>query len=157
MAGYIILHSGIDKPIGEVTYGEFIVFYKGVYTSLWMYPIMSASIRISVLLFYRSIFAHVSRLYSVLLWILVGSQVAFVVAFEILPGFMCSPLSDGWDPIKRMTSCTDLYVSLSLGLYSCSFAFDIILLVFPIYATACLKLSFKKRMGVVLIFALGAR
>ncbi|KAM7215914.1 hypothetical protein V8F06_008672 [Rhypophila decipiens] len=156
MAGYMILESGIDKPIGQITYGEFIVFYKGVFISQWMYPLMSASIRAAIIFFYRSIFALASRFYSVSLWVLLALQALYVVAFTVLPGFECTPISDGWEPLKRMTSCSDLYVTSSLGLYGSSLAFDVILLVFPIYATSCLKMCIKKRLGVILIFGLGA-
>lgn len=156
MAAWFNLNSGIGKPLGDITYGEFIIFYKGVFVAAWMYPAMSASIRVSVLLFYRRVFAKGSRYYSVFLWTLLALQAVYVIIFEITPGFSCHPLKDAWEPMKRYTSCSMLYIDATIALYSVSMAFDVILLVFPIYAVSKLQMPLKKRLGVLLIFFLGA-
>ncbi|KAK8024539.1 hypothetical protein PG993_012605 [Apiospora rasikravindrae] len=155
MSAWYNLHSGIGKPLGDVTYGEFIRFYQGVFVAAWMYPIMSAAIRVSILLFYRRIFAKGNPWYTKSINALLLLQGVYVIVFEITPGFSCRPFPDAWDPIKRLTSCTDFYIDQTIALYSVSLAFDIILLVFPIYAVSKLKISLKKRCGVGIIFALG--
>lgn len=156
MAAYFNLNSGIGKPIQEITYGEFIIFFKGIFVAAWMYPIMSASIRVAILLFYRRIFAKGSRVYSLLIWALILLQGAYVIAFEIIPGFSCHPIKDAWDPLLRYTSCSNLYINGTEALYSTSIAFDVILLLFPIYAVSKLQMYWRKRLGVVVIFVLGA-
>lgn len=156
IAAWYMLHSGIGKPIGDVTYGEFIRFYQGIFVAAWVYPIMSASIRVSILLFYRRIFAKGNRLYTMSINALLLLQAAYVIVFEITPGFSCRPIADAWEPVKRLTSCTDWYIDQTIALYSVSLAFDIILLVFPIYAVSKLKMSLRKRCGVGFIFILGS-
>ncbi|KUJ09021.1 uncharacterized protein LY89DRAFT_741320 [Mollisia scopiformis] len=156
MAAYFNLHSGIGKPIEEITYGEFIIFFKGIFVAAWMYPLMSASIRVSILLFYRRIFAKGYLFYSSTIWILLALQGAYVIAFEIIPGFSCHPIADAWDPVNRITNCSDLYINATEALYSTSLAFDVILLIFPIYAISRLQMPLKKRLGVFVIFILGA-
>ncbi len=156
MAAYFNLNSGIGKPIQEITYGEFIVFFKGIFVSAWMYPIMSTSIRIAILLFFHRIFAKSSRIYTFLIWSLIALQGAYVIAFEIVPGFSCHPIQDAWDPVLRYVNCSDLYINGTEALYSTSIAFDIILLVFPIYAVSKLQIPWKKQVGLFVIFILGA-
>lgn len=156
MAAYFNLHSGLGKPIGDITYGEFITYFKGIFVAAWMYPAMTAAIRVSVLLFYRRIFAKGNTFYAIFIWTMLAMQAAYVVVFEITPGFSCHPIQDGWDPILRLTNCSDFYIYQTEALYSISLAFDVILLVFPIYAVSKLKMPLKRRIGVAVIFSLGA-
>lgn len=156
MAAFFNLHSGLGKPIGDITYGEFITFFKGIFVAAWMYPIMTAAIRVSVILFYRRIFARGNTFYSLFISTMLVLQAAYVIVFEITPGFSCKPIRDGWNPILRLTSCSNFYIYQTEALYSISLAFDVILLIFPIYAVWKLQMPLKKRLGVAIIFALGA-
>lgn len=156
MAAYFNLHSGLGKPLGEITYGEFINFYKGIFVAAWMYPIMSAAIRVSVLFFYRRIFAKGNRFYTVFIWAMLFLQLAYVIVFEITPGFSCHPIQDGWNPLLRYINCSDFYIWQTEALYGASLGFDVILLVFPVYAVWKLQMPLKKRLGAAFIFALGA-
>jgi hypothetical protein len=155
MAAYMNLNSGIGKPLGDITFGEFILFYKGVFVAAWMYPPMSAAIRISILLFYNRLFSKADRKYKIIIYFLGLLQVVYVIIFEVLPAFSCRPLKDAWDPLKRYTSCTNLYIDATIALYSTSLAFDIILLVFPIYIVWRLQMPVQKRLSVSAIFFLG--
>jgi len=155
MATYMNLNSGIGKPIGDITYGEFILFFKGVFVATWMYPPMSAAIRISILLFYHRLFSKAEAFYRWVIYTLIALQVAYVIVFEILPSFSCSPISAAWDPMKRYTSCTNLYIDATIALYSTSLGFDIILLVFPIFIVSRLQMPLKKRISASAIFVLG--
>lgn len=156
MAAYFNFHSGIGKPIGNITYGEFIIFFKGVFVAAWIYPIMSASIRISVLLFYRRLFSKADNKYRFMIWALIVLQVIYVVVFEILPCFSCNPLKDAWEPLQRFTSCTTLYISSTEALYSVSLAFDTVILLFPIAIVWSLHMPVKRRISASVIFILGA-
>ena len=155
MSAYFNFHSGIGKPIGDITYGEFILFYQGVFIAAWMYPAMSGAIRISILFFYRRLFAKASTFYRNATWVLIAMQAAYIITFEIIPGFSCTPIADGWEPVRRLTSCTDLYIDATIGLYSVSLAFDVILLVFPLWIVFRLQMPIKKRIGVSVIFLIG--
>ncbi|KAH7408178.1 hypothetical protein DE146DRAFT_785652 [Phaeosphaeria sp. MPI-PUGE-AT-0046c] len=156
MAAYFNFHAGIGKPIGDITYGEFIVFFKGVFVAAWMYPIMSASIRISILLFYRRLFSKASNKYRLTVWALVVLQVVYVIIFEVLPCFSCKPIQAAWDPMTRFTACTWLYIHSTEALYSVSLAFDIILLIFPMVIVWGLHMPVKRRATASVIFILGA-
>jgi len=156
MAAYFNFHSGIGKPIGEITYGEFVTFFKGVFVAAWVYPAMSASIRVSILLFYHRLFAKADTRYRLTIWSLIILQGIYVIIFEVLPGFSCHPIKDAWDPLKRYTSCSMLYINATEALYSVSLAFDVILLVFPIFIVWSLHMPIKRRISASVVFVLGA-
>ncbi|XXG98988.1 hypothetical protein Hte_005321 [Hypoxylon texense] len=158
LTGYICLNAGVGKPLWEITLHEYTIWYQGLLASLWLYPLMSASIRISILLFYRRIFAKRVHLRTErLIWVLIALQGAYVIVFMILPGFICAPLHYEWDPLQRLNYCSvKWYYMNQESLYSTSFGFDVILLLFPIFPLYRVKMSTKRRIGVLLIFLLGA-
>jgi hypothetical protein len=156
MAAYFNFHSGIGKPIGDITYSEFTTFFKGVFVAAWMYPAMSAMIRVSILLFYRRLFSNADSKYRLIIWSLIILQGVYVIIFEVLPGFSCHPIKDAWDPLKRYTSCSMLYIDATEALYSVSLAFDVIILVFPIFVVWRLHMPNQRRVSASIVFILGA-
>ncbi|CAG8951240.1 hypothetical protein HYFRA_00007988 [Hymenoscyphus fraxineus] len=156
IAVYFCLNSGYGKPLSEVTYNELITFCKGIFVAAWMYPVMSTSIRVSVLIYYRRIFAKGNAIYSTTIWVLLALQGIYFLVFEITCTFSCRPMRDAWEPIKRNTSCSMLYIVSTVALYAIGAVFDVLLLGFPIYAVAKLQMPLKKRLGVIFVFFLGA-
>lgn len=119
---------------------------------------MTSSIRISILLLYRRTFATQMPRLRLVIWFLLALQIAYLITFSILPGFICHPLNKAWTAIlERETYCHDwYYYYTSVGLYSCSMAFDAILLVLPLYPIAQLQMPLRRRIGVAVIFMMGA-
>lgn len=118
---------------------------------------MTASIRVSILLFYRRMFAKAHALMSNLIWILLGAQGLYVVVFCILPGFCCRPMHMAWNPVEQGKYCNDEYIYKSqVGLYSVSLIFDVFLLVMPLVPIFKLQMPLGRRLGVAAIFVLGA-
>ncbi|EED12000.1 hypothetical protein TSTA_000740 [Talaromyces stipitatus ATCC 10500] len=158
MAAYVNLHAGVGKPLWEITLGEFSVWYQGIVGSSWIYPAMTASIRTSILLLYRRTFAAQTPYMKFAIWILLILQGIYLVVFSIMPGFICHPINKAWTAVlKRHEYCNDwYYYYMSVALYSCSMAFDGILLFIPIYPIMKLHLPLRQRLGIVVIFMLGA-
>ncbi|KAI1776755.1 hypothetical protein F4818DRAFT_411766 [Hypoxylon cercidicola] len=158
LAGYINLHAGVGKPLWEITVAEFSLWYKGIVVTTWLYPTMSAAIRISILLTYRRIFAtSSSEVIKYVIWVLLGFQAVYVTTFVILPGFMCTSLHYFWDVYQHLSHCDNWYYFWSqIALYSASMSFDTILLLFPIIPVSKLRMPVKKRLGILIIFMLGA-
>lgn len=154
MAAYVSLNCGIGKPLLEMTYNEFRMFFLGCQLSLWIYPALSGAIRVSILLFYRVLFAKADALYRTAIWILLGLQGIYLVVFEVFAGFLCHPIHKAWEPLQRNKHCNnnELYVYLGLSLTGASFVFDIILVFFPIYIVWKLQMPVKKRISVTVIF-----
>lgn len=119
---------------------------------------MSGSIRISILLFYRRIFAtRASRIATWALRVLLALQGVYMVVFSILPGFVCSPYHFAWVPTQRVQHCDDMYYFyIMVGLYSVSLFFDAVLLIFPVAPVLKLQMPLKKRLAIIVMFMLGA-
>ncbi|MCJ1231630.1 hypothetical protein MMC12_008309 [Toensbergia leucococca] len=158
MAAYVNLHAGVGKPLWEITIGEYSVWFKGIIGSAWLYPAMTASIRTSILLFYYRLFGTpgVSRLKWVIKVMLV-LQVIYLVVYSILPAFICRPLYMAWHPLERQLYFKDwYYYNIQVALYSTSMAFDVVLLVLPLYPVWQLQLPIRKRASIAFVLMLGA-
>ncbi|KAI4122335.1 MAG: hypothetical protein LQ338_005874 [Usnochroma carphineum] len=157
MSAYVNLHAGVGKPLWEITIGEFSVWFKGIIGSAWLYPAMSVSIRISVLFFYQRIFSTPQSRIKYVIWLLLALQAVYLIVYSVLPVFICRPLYKAWHPLERQQYFNDwYYYYLQVALYSTSMTFDVILLVFPIYPVFKLQMPLKKRLGVAIMFMLGA-
>ncbi|MCJ1247588.1 hypothetical protein MMC30_004803 [Trapelia coarctata] len=157
MAGAVNLNAGVGKPLWEITLGEYSVWFKGIIGSVWLYPAMTASIRISILLFYQRMFATSLNRAKFAIWLLLALQIVYLVVFSILPAFICKPLYKAFEPLEREMYMNDWYYYYTqVALYSVSMAFDVILLVMPLYPVFKLQMPMKRRIGVALMFMLGA-
>jgi hypothetical protein len=120
---------------------------------------MTACIRISILLFYRRIFGQTETVVRWSIWAMIILNGAFVVTFEILPGFICTPISAGWrNPLTRKLHCRqdEFYYLYNVGLYSSGLGMDIILLLLPVYPVLRLQMPLKRKIGALVMFMLGA-
>ena len=118
---------------------------------------MTGAIRISILFFYYRIFVTPQARLKVVLQALLALQVVYLVVYSILPAFVCRPLYKAWHPLERELYCNDWYYYYSqVALYSNSMAFDIILLVLPLYPVWKLHMPVKRRLSVGFVFMLGA-
>ncbi|KAF2688558.1 hypothetical protein K458DRAFT_359326 [Lentithecium fluviatile CBS 122367] len=157
MAVYVVLSAGVGKPLWEITLQEFSIWFKGIVGSAFLYPAMSASIRVSILLFYLRIFGKTMVLLRYAVWTLLAFQAIYVIVYSILPVFIAHPFNKIWHPLERGKYMNDWYYYYTqVALYSTSMAFDIILLFFPVYPVLQLQMTAKKRVGVIAMFMLGA-
>ncbi|KAE8375364.1 hypothetical protein BDV26DRAFT_299785 [Aspergillus bertholletiae] len=158
MAAYVNLHAGVGKPLWEITLGEYSIWYQGIVGSALLYPIMSATIRTSVILLYRRTFATSYPRLVVAIWALLAGQIVYVIVFTVFGGFMCSPFSAAWtNPLLRPQYCNDWrYYYVQVALFSCSMSFDAILLILPLYPVFKLQMPMKKRISVGVVLMLGA-
>ncbi|CAG8949543.1 hypothetical protein HYFRA_00007775 [Hymenoscyphus fraxineus] len=160
MAGYVNLNGGIGKPLWVVTNGEFIIWFKGVVGSAFLYPAMTSAIRASIVLFYHRIFSQTVPNFKWAVYVYLALTAGIVVVFSILPATICptDKFSSLWSPLLRQKDCkSDLYyVNTQISLYSCSVAFDVILLFMPLYPITKLQMPAKKRMGALIMFMLGS-
>ncbi|KAI1479992.1 hypothetical protein F4774DRAFT_380500 [Daldinia eschscholtzii] len=119
---------------------------------------MSAAIRVSIILFYIRIFGHGNNVMTRrILYAFLVLQGLYVIVFSITPAFACQPLYYAWDALQHPLHCNDLYYTYStIGLYSVSLAYDVVLLVFPIFPVLKLNMGWRRRIGILVIFMLGA-
>jgi hypothetical protein len=118
---------------------------------------MSASIRTSILLFYLRIFGQALTSVRYTVRTLLVLQGVYVIVYSILPAFIAKPFNMIWHPLERHRYMNDWYYYYEqVALFSTSMAFDIILLVLPIYPVIQLQMTVKRRIGVIAIFMCGA-
>ena len=178
MIAYCNLHGGTGKPLWEITLGEYTIWFQvcyavsqstnyllmssslqGVVGTAFLYPAMTACIRISILLFYRRIFAKADPTSRLFIWVMIALNCAFIVTFEVIPGFICKPLSAGWrNPLTRRQHCRqdEFYYLYNIGLYGSGLGLDIILLLMPVYPVLKLQMPLKRKLGALVMFMLGA-
>ncbi|KAF1846871.1 uncharacterized protein K460DRAFT_402241 [Cucurbitaria berberidis CBS 394.84] len=159
MIAYCNLHGGTGKPLWEITLGEYSIWFQGVVGTAFLYPAMTACIRISILLFYRRIFGQAEAVVRLSIWAMIVLNCAFIVTFEIMPAFICTPMSAGWrNPLTRKLHCRqdEFYYLYNIGLYSSGLGMDIILLLMPVYPVMRLQMSLKRKLGALIMFMLGA-
>lgn len=158
MAAIVNLKSGADKPLEEVTIHEYVVQFKGIAAAGLLYPIMSASIRVSIIFFYIRMFCKghgVAMRY--ILWGLLVLQGVYIIVFSIALAFVCRPLHYSEELLKDLGNCDfEFYNHTTTALYSVSLAFDVLILVFPIFPVSKLHLPVIKRIGIGAIFVFGA-
>jgi len=125
--------------------------------SSFLYPAMMSTVRISVLLFYRRLIGPAYRSLQYCIKVLILLTIPYVVAYELLLGFMCKPPSSFWKPFQRNLDCGDVYYyKLHISLYSVSLAFDVLILVLPMKPLWELKLPLRQRVMVCILIGLGA-
>ncbi|KAI0468863.1 hypothetical protein F4859DRAFT_516613 [Xylaria cf. heliscus] len=152
------LATGTGKPLHEITVEEFTILFQSIIAISFLYPVMSGAIRISILLFYNRVFASGSgKLFNRCLRVVTWIQVPYILAFSIAPGFICRPFNVAWNPIERGPFCSYFYWNaVIISLYSLSFLFDLALLILPIIPVLKLQMPLQRRVGVTVMFLLGA-
>lgn len=155
---YAILAAGIGKPLNEVTLAEYTIWFQCLIAITFIYPWMSTAIRVSIILFYWKIFAKGSGHWlRWSLWALLTLQGIYAIVFTFVPLPMCSPFYYAWVPTQRPTHCSLIYwYYVQEAQYASSLALDGMLLFFPILPVAQLQMPLRKRLGVGVIFVLGA-
>ncbi|KAI0023371.1 hypothetical protein F4780DRAFT_729491 [Xylariomycetidae sp. FL0641] len=154
MASYLCLNAGVGKPLWEITVHEYSMWLRGQVASIWLYPAVSGSIRVSVSLFFLRIFGKGDQYTRYACWALIALQGAFIVTFSLVPLGICSEFND-----EHLTLFTflevcslDYFEAAQTALYTVSFTFDLILLLFPIYPLSKLQMDAKRRTKAIVIF-----
>ncbi|KAF2463677.1 uncharacterized protein BDR25DRAFT_297833 [Lindgomyces ingoldianus] len=157
MACYVNAKAGIGKPLWEVTMPEFELWGKGLVMTSFLYPLASGFVRISILLFYDRVFSKASKPMRIVIRASLVFVGCYIAGFVTYAGFLCKPLHKFWKPFERREYCGDnvnywIYTAL---LYSVSLLQDLELLFLPIGSVIGLQMPLKRRIGVIIIFALG--
>ncbi|CAI6337607.1 unnamed protein product [Periconia digitata] len=119
------------------------------------YVLLIGLIKISVLRFFLHIFPN--RGFRWIVWICIVFTVAFSLAFAFLASFGCAPVSFAWtqwDGIhegKCMNVNMFAYIHAGVGI-----ALDLFSLALPVTQIWNLQLSMRKKIGVLMMFGVGA-
>ncbi|GES65866.1 hypothetical protein ATEIFO6365_0012025800 [Aspergillus terreus] len=161
----ILIRANIDgalgTPIQQVTYHQADIVGQSALLIYWLYAPMSGFIRVSILLFYRRLFSPTMPILGIVIWILLVAQVLFTIAGLILPAVGPKPLYRMWH-LRDMATDDNPQLSsqysydIGMSTFSINLALDVILLILPLFPIAALRLPIRKKLGMAVLFILGA-
>ncbi|KAJ4395948.1 hypothetical protein N0V93_000164 [Gnomoniopsis smithogilvyi] len=120
------------------------------------YTALISLTKLSMCFFFLRIFSH-SPAFRRSAYGVVGANLVVWIIFQFMVAFQCRPVSafwDTWDGEHKNYSCFHLY-AFALGQGIVSIVMDIVMISLPIHETLKVKLSTKKKIGVVIMFGMG--
>lgn len=118
--------------------------------------------KVSVLLFYRRVVdGTCSRLYKISVWIAIAFVVLYTVVFTILLITNCMPVEAAWrrfdlnytKPYKCLSPDVEALKTVVWG--ALSIFTDFYSVILPAFILLRLKMSFRQKLGLYMVFALG--
>lgn len=113
--------------------------------------------KVSLVLLYLRIWSKDSRNLNMACWIVIGLLTALFISFEFATIFQCIPISYNWRSLIDRTakgSCTDrqaqIYSQAAFNIF-----FDVLVLLLPVPSLLKLNISWMKKLGVGIVFAVG--
>lgn len=144
-------HNMWDVPFPDITYSlELFWAADQAYTAL------ISLTKLSMCFFFLRIFSH-SPTFRRSAYVVIALNVVVWIVFQFMVAFQCRPVSafwDTWDGEHTNYSCFHLY-AFALGQGIVSIVMDIVMISLPIHETLKVKLSTKKKIGVVIMFGMG--
>ncbi|KAK2031714.1 CFEM domain-containing protein [Colletotrichum zoysiae] len=129
-----------------------VLFY--FYIMAWLYFLQAALVKLAIIFFYMRIFP--ARGVQRVLWGTAVFIIAWGAAFVLTAVFQCRPIHyfwTKWDGLHEGSCASANAVSWSNA--SISIALDLWMLAIPLWQLRSLKLHWKKKVGVVLMFVIG--
>ncbi|KAJ4288050.1 hypothetical protein N0V90_012067 [Kalmusia sp. IMI 367209] len=146
---------GLGKDVWTLSFATITTFVKWFYIMEVLYFFNVAMLKLSLLLFFMRIFP--ARPVKRLLWATIGFDILFGLAFIFAAIFQCQPIShywDKWDGEHLDGKCVNIN-ALGWANAVISIAIDIWMLALPLWQVSQLKLAWKKKVSVALMFFVG--
>ncbi|KAF0325493.1 integral membrane protein, partial [Colletotrichum asianum] len=126
-----------------------VYFYQTIFANEILYPFGLATARLSLVVLYHRIFGLFNARYYLY------GLMAFIMAWAIyatLPLILaCNPVSNFWTNHKNCIDISKLYISIAVG----SIITDFILIILPMPYAAQLRMSWYKKMLLLMSFVFG--
>lgn len=149
------LKHGLGKDVWTLSFGTITAFVKWFYVIEVMYFFNVAMLKLSLLFFFLRIFP--ARPTRRLLWATIAFDICFGISFILAAIFQCQPIShywNKWDGEHLAGKCINVN-ALGWANAVISIALDVWMLVLPLWQVSQLKLAWKKKVGVALMFFVG--
>lgn len=169
--GVFAAHYGFGRNIWDIKPNNIIkaikvwlggIFYEEQTNStqvfFWdelLYTTILSLCKVSMLMFYLRIFP--SQNFRRICFLILGWVLTTMILFQLLTVFQCLPTSynwNGWMGTYKNFKCLDLN-SLTYSAASVNIAQDFAILILPLPWLVKLKISWKKKINVLLIFSMG--
>ncbi|KAH7124810.1 hypothetical protein B0J13DRAFT_565654 [Dactylonectria estremocensis] len=149
-----IVPNGVGRDVWTLTPTNIFQFLKFFYALTILYFIQVSLLKHSLLFFYLHVFP--ARPIRRVLWGTIGFNTAYMLTFLIVGVFSCQPISylwTRWDG-EHQGKCIDIN-AVAWAHAGISIALDVWVLVVPLSQLRLLKLDWRKKIGVGLMFSVG--
>lgn len=132
--------------------------FKFFYVQTLIYIVIFLQIKLSLLFFYLHIFSsHSGTRVRWIIWATILFNILFNIAFIILNIFQCSPISFYWTEWDGKHKGKCINISASAWAYAAiQIAISFWLMAIPLWLVRSLNLTWRKKLGVSLMFIVGA-
>ncbi|KAJ4345497.1 uncharacterized protein N0V89_011629 [Didymosphaeria variabile] len=149
------IKHGLGRDVWTLSFGTITVFVKWFYIIEVLYFFNVAMLKLSLLFFFLRIFP--AKSIRRLLWGTIAFNICFGIAFILAAIFQCQPIShywEKWDGEHLNGKCVNVN-ALGWANAVISIALDIWMLVLPLWQVCQLKLAWKKKVSVAMMFFVG--
>lgn len=143
--------NGDGRPLSALTTEESVAYLKLVYGSFFVAQLALTLVKISVVLFYKRVFA--TKGFQTAANIMTGIITLWFISFFFADLFSAWPIQGHWD--RKVYHPTINYDGLLVSTAAISMALDVIILCMPLPVVSGLQMSFKRKVVVMGIFWLG--
>ncbi|KAJ6087661.1 hypothetical protein N7467_006575 [Penicillium canescens] len=153
LASLLAVHYGYGKHAKDLSQHNRVTALKWFFGAQIMYKIVIAVNKLSFLCLYLRIFPQ--RIFRWSCYIGFGLITAWGLAYLFATIFQCKPIASFWDMTIKNPQCLDkkgLWMSYSL----INIGFDLAIIALPIYPLSRLRLQRIKKIGLLVVFGMGA-
>ncbi|CEN59242.1 hypothetical protein ASPCAL01694 [Aspergillus calidoustus] len=151
---YVLAEDGLGKdmwvvPFDNITHILYIYFFDEC-----LYLTGIALTKISILCFYLRVFPR--REFRILVYIAIGINVAYIIVFDLISIFQCSPVQGAWHRWDETGDykCNNINAQ-GWSSAAVNMALDIMVMALPIKELYGLNLSWRRKVFVMCMFSLG--
>ncbi|KAL5379990.1 hypothetical protein DPSP01_008028 [Paraphaeosphaeria sporulosa] len=149
------IKHGLGKDVWTLSFGTITAFVKWFYIIEVLYFFNVAMLKLSLLFFFLRIFP--AKPIKRLLWATIAFNICFGIAFIVTAIFQCTPIRfywEKWDGEHVNGKCINLN-ALGWANAAISILLDIWMLALPLWQVLQLKLAWKKKVSVAMMFFVG--
>lgn len=148
---------GLGKDIWGIPPESIVIYVRYFYIIEMLYIVLISLAKLTLCLFYISIFSVGRVLY--VLWGTAIFHVLCAVAFVVKLGLQCSPLSFYWEQLNFLQPATGHCIDINSSTWTnaaITVASDVWLLAIPLSQVSTMRLHWKKKVAASIMFATGA-
>lgn len=149
------IRLGLGKDVWTLSFDTITAFVKWFYVIEVLYFFNVAMLKLSLLFFFLRIFP--AKPIKRLLWATIAFDIAFGITFIIAAIFQCTPIRvywEKWDGEHVNGKCVNVN-ALGWANAVISIVLDIWMLALPLWQVLQLKLAWKKKVSVAMMFFVG--
>lgn len=152
---YKVADHTLGRDIWTLTPSQITDFGRYFWIMEILYFLEVSMLKLSLILFYIRIFP--GQTVRTILWITFAACAAFGLSFALVSVFQCTPISFYWEKWDGEHHGTCLNInSIAWSNAAISIAFDIWVLAIPLWQIKDLHLDWRRKVGVALMFCMGA-